>query len=97
MTLRIKQAAVALGIVAAATLAPLASPTSAAAAVGYTRCLQSLADDGYIVGPKVQDACSHKATKLGFTWVANQTCVNKLVAIRVDGVDALSACERAHS
>ncbi|MGW0699327.1 hypothetical protein ACWD0A_08340 [Streptomyces sp. NPDC002867] len=55
-----------------------------------------MADDGYIVGPKVQDACSHKANKLGFTWVANPACVNKLVDIRVHPVDAYAACQRAH-
>lgn len=94
MALRLKQAMVALGTTAAATLMPVVTATPASAA--YVSCLQYVDDHGYIVGPRVRAACDHRALKVGTVWFGNAACITGLVQIGVESGVAQGACKRAH-
>jgi hypothetical protein len=62
----------------------------------YSGCLNYVKSKGYVVGPKVYNACSHGATKLGWQWIPNPTCVRELDSLRVQWTVSMEACTRAH-
>ncbi|MFF5924887.1 hypothetical protein [Streptomyces hydrogenans] len=85
----------AAGIAAAAIAAQIGMASPAAAM--YSGCLNYVKSEGYIVGPKVYDACSYQAIKMVTgVWYPNTNCVSRLINIGVEGSDAMAACQRAH-
>ncbi|WP_159046264.1 hypothetical protein [Streptomyces sp. MMG1121] len=83
------------GITAAAVLTPIAAATPAAAYGGWAGCDNYVQDHGYVVGPKVQDACQNRAVYVEW-WIPNPNCVNGLYGIGVNYGVAQQACTRAH-
>ena len=95
ISVKVGRALTAVGVTAAAILGPIAMAAPASAL--YSGCLNYVKARGYVVGPKVYNACSHEAWSTGIgIWVANPTCVSKLTALRVEGLTSMEACKRAH-
>jgi hypothetical protein len=65
------------------------SATSASA--NQSTCVNYIGDHGYLVGPKVKNACSYGAA----AGIANPICQDLLQIARVKVGDALAACRRA--
>ncbi|AYC41260.1 hypothetical protein ACFYZI_13810 [Streptomyces griseorubiginosus] len=84
--MRMKRALAAAGVTVAAMVVPLtvAAPAQASAA----DCRNYLASQGYIVGPKVKEACA----QTGIT--GYQGCVQRLLNIGVRSEHALIACSK---
>lgn len=84
--MRLKRALAAAGLTAAAVVLPItvAAPAQASA----VDCQNYLASKGYLVGPKVKDAC-------GQTGISGyQACVQKLLNAGVRSEYALIACNK---
>lgn len=95
---KVSRVVAAVGVAAAAALAPIAfaAPASASASM-YSGCMNYVESKGYVVGPKVYAACSHRAWANGLGgWIANPVCLSGLVNIKVEAGIAMSACQRAH-
>lgn len=88
-----KRALAAASVVAAAGVVPVMAAAPAQAT--QAQCKSYLAGKGYIVGPRVSAACSHRAIGSAGIYTPNPYCVVGLLEIGVRSADATAACRRA--
>lgn len=79
-----------MGVVTAAGIVPLV--TAAPAHASQARCVNYLGNQGYLIGPRVREACSYEALTGG---LPNPNCVLRLTRIGVSGPHMQTACGRA--
>lgn len=82
--LKVRRAIAAAGVVAAAVMVPVAAAAPASASPSH--CVSYLSDKGYIIGPKVRDACQYA------TITYMPLCQAKLESIGVRSEHNFDAC-----
>lgn len=95
MALKTRRFLAGLAVVAAAGVVPVVTALPAQAAQEH--CVNYLGRQGYVIGPKVREACSYRAltAPIGNSKLPNPACYSRLADIGVTMTNASTACRRA--
>lgn len=92
-TTKIRKALAVMSVLATAGIVPLV--TAAPAHASQARCVNYLGNQGYVIGPRVREACSYGAIFSPPATTPNPNCLLRLIRIEVSTAHAQTACSRA--